>query len=63
MVANINKISLPRHGYINNLAKLCNCTRQTVSRALFEGAKGSKADLVRKKYVSEYGKRSKRNNA
>jgi len=35
-----------RHGYINALAKQCNCSRKTVSRALFEGKSGPKSDLV-----------------
>lgn len=45
---------LPRHGYISELAKLCNCNRKTVSRALFEGHTGKKSDLVRKIYKSKY---------
>lgn len=44
----------PRKGYINELAKLCGCCRQTVSRALFEDAKGEKADFVRKMYRTKY---------
>jgi hypothetical protein len=44
----------PRHGYISELAKLCNCNRKTVSRALFEGQAGKKSDLVRKIYKSKY---------
>lgn len=44
----------PRHGYISELAKLCNCNRKTVTRALFEGNTGKKSDLVRKMYKSRY---------
>jgi|GEM_PF-1760663 len=53
----MNKISItetPRHGYISELARLCNCSRKTVSRALFEGYKGPKSDLVRKTYDELY---------
>lgn len=39
-----NKI--PRHGYISELARICNCSRKTVSRALFEGYAGPKSNLV-----------------
>ncbi|GAB6123047.1 hypothetical protein [Dysgonomonas termitidis] len=45
---------VPRHGYINDLARLCGCCRQTVSKALFENAKGEKADFVRKMYRTNY---------
>ena len=45
----------PRHGFIGELAKLCNCSRQTVSTAIYEGAKGKKADFVRKMYRTKYG--------
>lgn len=44
----------PRHGYINELARLCSCSRHTVRKALFENAKGTKADLVRKMYKTNY---------
>lgn len=40
----------PRHGYITELARICNCSRKTVSRALFEGYKGPKSDLVLSTY-------------
>ena len=43
-----------RHGYINELAKLCGCNRKTVTRALFENSNGSKADFVRKMYKTNY---------
>lgn len=55
MVTNLEKIQLPRHGYIKKLSKLCKCNRLTVSRALFENSKGVKADLVRKMYLELYG--------
>jgi len=45
---------LPRHGYITELARLCNCSRKTVTRALFEGYKGPKSDLVIKTYLELY---------
>ncbi len=44
----------PRHGYISELAKLCNCNRKTVTRALFEGRSGRKSELVRKIYKAKY---------
>lgn len=44
----------PRHGYITELAKLCNCNRKTVTRALFEGQTGKKSELVRKIYNKKY---------
>jgi hypothetical protein len=37
---------IPRHGYISELAKKCNCSRRTVTRALFEGHRGPKSDMV-----------------
>jgi hypothetical protein len=45
----------PRHGYISELALMCNCSRKTVSRALFKGQQGKKADIVRLKYRELYG--------
>lgn len=45
---------LPKHGYINELAKLCTCSRHTVRLALFENQRGSKSDLVRKMYKTNY---------
>lgn len=50
------KISIlpPRHGYISELAKLCQCNRKTVTRALFYGQKGFKADKVREFYKLYY---------
>ena len=43
-------ITLPRHGFITELAKRCNCSRKTVSRALFKGYSGPKADKVRETF-------------
>jgi len=45
----------PRHGYINELAKLCECSRRTVTRALFHGYTGAKANKVREVYKKHYG--------
>lgn len=45
---------LPQHGYIQHLAKICGCNRNTVRRALFEGQQGEKSDLVRKMYKKIY---------
>ena len=53
----MNKISIidtPRHGYISELARLCKCSRKTVSRALFEGQAGPKSDLVLKTFHELY---------
>ena len=47
--------SPPRHGYITELAKLCNCSRKTVSRALFKGYTGAKSERVREMYKKHYG--------
>lgn len=43
-----------RHGYLSELAKLCNCNRKTVSRALFEGYRGPKSDEVLRVYNKIY---------
>ena len=45
---------VPRHGFINDLAKLCGCSRHTVRTAIFDNANGVKADLVRKMYHTNY---------
>jgi hypothetical protein len=45
---------IPRHGYITELARMCNCSRKTVSRALFEGYSGPKSDIVRETYKNLY---------
>ena len=44
----------PPHGYISELAKLCNCSRKTVSRALFKGYNGPKSDKVREMFKNLY---------
>jgi hypothetical protein len=44
----------PRHGFINELAKLCECSRHTVRTAVYENAQGAKADRVRKVYNAKY---------
>lgn len=54
METNNNEKQFPRHGYIKKLAELCNCSRMTVTRALFEGTKGPKSDMVRKMYNTNY---------
>ena len=45
---------IPQHGFINDLAKLCGCNRQTVRTAIYSGATGKKADFVRKIYATKY---------
>lgn len=51
--------NLPPHGYINELAKHCSCSRKTVSRALFKGQIGPKSDMVREMYQKLYVSKSK----
>ena len=48
------KKKVPRHGFINELAKLCKCSRHTVRLALYEGQRGEKSDLVRRVYQNRY---------
>lgn len=50
----VNQKKKPQHGYINDLAELCECNRATVRRALFEGSNGVKADRVRKMFRTKY---------
>ena len=45
---------IAKHGFINELARLCNCNRQTVRTAIYDGATGTKAELVRKMYKTNY---------
>jgi len=45
----------PHRGFINELAKLCNCSRHTVRLAIYDGSNGEKSDLVRKMYNKIYG--------
>jgi len=44
----------PRHGFINDLAKLCRVSRHTVRTAIYENATGNKAEFVRKMYRTNY---------
>jgi len=44
----------PRHGFINELAKLCGCSRHTVRTAIYDNASGEKAEFVRKMYRTKY---------
>ena len=50
-----NSVFVPPTGYINELAKLCGCTRQTVNNALRKNARGEKADLIRRMFRAKYG--------
>jgi hypothetical protein len=56
MATNILKkyYKLPKHGFINELATLAGCDRNTVRRALYENAKGPKSDKVRILYQKIY---------
>ena len=47
-------ISILPHGYVNELAKLCDCSRATVYNALRKNAKGKTANKVRKAFHSIY---------
>jgi hypothetical protein len=44
----------PPAGYAKELAKLCGCGPVTVWKALHRGARGPKADMVRKMYRAKY---------
>jgi hypothetical protein len=44
----------PPAGYVNELARLCGCSRATVFNALRRGQAGEKADMVRKMYRTKY---------
>lgn len=46
----------PRHGFINELAKFCECSRHTVRTAIYENAQGAKAERVREVYNAKYKK-------
>jgi serine/threonine-protein kinase RIO1 len=48
----IKKIA--RHGFINELAKISNCSSHTVRTAIYNNANGKKADFVRKTYRINY---------
>ena len=40
----------PKHGFINELLRLCGYNRNTVRTALYDHATDKKADFVRKMY-------------
>lgn len=44
----------PRHGFINDIARACGCSRHTVRTAIYDNAAGEKADKVRKYYKARY---------
>ncbi|MDR2825025.1 MAG: hypothetical protein LBB41_07505 [Prevotellaceae bacterium] len=48
------KKKIARHGFINELARLCRCSRHTVRTAIYDNARGAKADFVRKTYRTNY---------
>ena len=50
---NVTK-KIPRHGFMGELATLCGCSRHTVRTAIYENARGAKADFVRKMYRTKY---------
>jgi len=45
---------VPRHGFINELATLCKCSRHTVRMAIYDNHAGKKSELVRKMYRAKY---------
>ena len=44
----------PRFGFISDIARVCKCTRQTVSAAIYHNSKGEKAEFVRRYYRATY---------
>lgn len=48
------EIKIPEYGFIQRLATICGCSRHTVRTALYNNAKGKKAEIVRKKYIEIY---------
>lgn len=44
----------PKHGFINELAKLCGCSRHTVRMAIYDNMQGKKSEMVRKMYRTKY---------
>jgi len=44
----------PRHGFINDISRACGVSRHTVRTAVFENAKGVKAEFVRRYYRANY---------
>lgn len=60
MPTNINKkTNVPKHGFISELAAIVGCNRNTVRRALYENARGVKAEKVRQIYRLKYEKQEK----
>jgi hypothetical protein len=50
-----NKVSVPpQHGWINDLARLADCSRETVRTAIFDGRRGMKSEKVRQLYRAKY---------
>ena len=49
-----SSVFVPPTGYINELAKLCGCTRQHVRNSLRKNLRGEKADLVRRMFRAKY---------
>jgi hypothetical protein len=47
-------VTAPPVGWVNELAKLCQCSRATVWNAIRRNAKGDKAEMVRKMYRTKY---------
>jgi len=45
---------LPQHGFINELARLCDCSRHTVRTAIYNNTQSQKAEFVRKMYRTKY---------
>jgi len=54
MQTNQTNKKFPRHGFINHIAKVCGCSRHTVRTAIYDNAKGTKAEFVRKYYRANY---------
>jgi len=50
----IDNSRVPRHGYIKELAEVCECSRHTVRLALYDNQPGEKSDEVRREYRSRY---------
>lgn len=48
------KITVPKRGWQQELAKLAGCTVQTVIKALHHDGVGKKADRVRRLYAAKY---------
>ena len=51
-----------RHGWVNNLARLANCSRVTVRNAVYFGSPGVKAEKVRQLYRVLYGNKNSKSN-